>query len=157
MPKIADASIKVCKDWKNISGRKNKRVLAKKYGGSENNWGNIMYFLFVSLFHRLPLRKAIKKFWYLRDSEGLSENEAAAQCWKSYPHVHLVKYSKWTPTKDNATERRGPVPPEFRMTKKPGPKPKLDTKMRAAAKQYLLRDPDLSNTSIAQKLETKRR
>ena len=49
-----------------------------------------------------------------------------------------------------------PSPPEFRMTKKPGPKPKLDTKMRAAAKQYLLRDPDLSNTSIAQKLETKR-
>ena len=105
----------------------------------------------------LNKRKAIKKFWHLRDPEGLSENEAAAECWKTYPCVHLVKYSKWTPSKGNATERRGPTPPEFRMTKKPGPKPKLDTEMRAAAKQYLLRDPDLSNTAIAQKLETKRR
>ena len=103
------------------------------------------------------LRKAIKMFWRLRDSEGLSENQAAAQCWESYPRVHLVEYSKWKPTKGNATERRGPVPPPFRMTKKPGPKPKLDTKMRSAAEQFLLRDPDLSNTTIAQKLETKRR
>jgi len=103
------------------------------------------------------LRKAIKKFWKLRDADALSENEAAARCWETYKGVHLVKYSKWCSTKGNATERRGPVPPPFKMNRKPGPKPKIDKKMKAVAKQHILRDPDLSNVAIAQRLETKRR
>ena len=100
------------------------------------------------------LSKAIKKFWHLRDIEGMTENQAAAECWKSYKGYHLVPYSKWHPTKGNPTERRGPVPPAFKMTKKPGPKPKLDKTQRARAKQFLKRDPDLSNTALAQKLQT---
>ena len=103
----------------------------------------------------LMLSKAIKMFWRLRDS-GKSENEAAAACWISYNGYHLVPYEKWKPTKGNPKERRGPVPPSFKMTKKPGPKPKIDKKLKAAAKQLLLRDPDLSNTAIAQKLQTQK-
>ena len=99
------------------------------------------------------MSKAIKKFWKLRDS-GNSENEAAAACWKTYKNVHLVSYKKWTPTSGNPTTRRGPVSPHFKMTKKTGPAPKLDKKLKAKAKQCLLRDPDLSNTAIAQRLET---
>jgi len=100
------------------------------------------------------MRRAIKKFWHLRDVDGMTEREAAEECWKSYKGVHLVKYKSWKPTKGNQTERRGPVPPPFKMTRKTGPKPKLDKKDRARAKQYLDRDPDLSNTSLAQKMET---
>ena len=99
------------------------------------------------------MRKAIKKFWKLRDN-GSSENEAAAACWETYKNVHLVPYTVWKPTQGNATERRGPVPPHFKMTKKTGPSPKVDQKLTAKAKQFLLRDPELSNVAIAQKLET---
>ena len=84
----------------------------------------------------------------------MTEREAADACWKTYPGIHLVKYDVWNPTKGNQTERRGPVPPHFKMTKKTGPKPKLNKKDRARAKQYLDRDPDLSNTALAQKIET---
>ena len=58
MTKITDASIKLCKDWKNISGRKNKRVLKQKYGGSESTWGKIMYFSFVSLSSPIDFEKS---------------------------------------------------------------------------------------------------
>ena len=100
------------------------------------------------------MRRVIKKFWHLRDVEGMSEREAAEVCWKSYKRILLVQYDNWQPTKGNQTERRGPVPPPFKMTRKTGPKPKLDKKDRARAKQYLDRDPDLSNTALAQKIET---
>ena len=99
------------------------------------------------------MRKAIKKFWRLRDN-GLSETEAAAECWKSYKGYHLLPYEQWHPTKGNPKERRGPIPPPFKMNAKPGPKPKIDKELKAMAKQLLLRDPDLSNTALAQKLET---
>ena len=102
------------------------------------------------------LRNAIKKFWHLRDEKGFSESQAAAQCWENYPNIHLVPYEKWKPTKGNASDRRGPVSPHYKMTKKTGPKPKMTKKMRAEAKQHLLRDPDLNNAAIAQRLETNR-
>ena len=100
------------------------------------------------------MRKAIKKFWHLRDVDGKNERQAAEECSKSYRGVHLVDYKTWKPTKGNQIERRGPIPPHFKMTRKKGPKPKLDKKDRARAKQYLERDPDLSNTALAQKIET---
>ena len=99
------------------------------------------------------MRQAIKKYWKHRD-QGMTSDEAAAACWKSYRGCHLVPYNIWSPTKGNPTARRGPTPPHFKMTKKPGPQPKLDKKAKARAKQYLLRDPDLSNAGIAQKVET---
>ena len=46
MLSIAEASIKLCKEWKTRKGKKNKRVLAREYGGSESNWGRIMYVFF---------------------------------------------------------------------------------------------------------------
>ena len=58
MTKITDASIKLCKEWKNISGRKNKRILKQKYGGSESTWGKIMYFNFVSLSPLVDFEKS---------------------------------------------------------------------------------------------------
>ena len=87
----------------------------------------------------------------------MSQNEAAGACWKTYKGYHLVPYSKWSPTEGNSTERRGPIPPPFKMTAKTGPKPKMDKKTKARAKQYLLRDPDLNNAAIAQKLQTARK
>ena len=42
MSKIAEHTIKVCKDWKTIKGRKCKRTLALKYGGSQSTWGKAM-------------------------------------------------------------------------------------------------------------------
>ena len=76
------------------------------------------------------MRRAIKKFWHLRDVDGMTEREAAEECWKAYKGLHLVKHKIWKPTKGNQTERRGPVPPPFKMTRKTGPKPKLDKKAR---------------------------
>ena len=99
------------------------------------------------------LSKVIKKFWNLQDG-GESELSAAESGWKSYKGIHLVPYKKWQPTKGNAKERRGPVPPPFKMLRKPGPAPKIDKPLTAKAKQLLLRNPDLSNASIAQRLET---
>ena len=155
MSKIADHTIKVCKDWKTIKGRKCKRTLALKYGGSQSTWGRAMEKnLNFFIQHVQHLRRAIKTYWSLRDVEGMTEREAADACWKSYPGYHLVKYDVWNPTKGNQTERRGPMPPHFKMTKKTGPKPKLNKKDRARAKQYLDRDPDLSNAALAQKVET---
>jgi len=42
MSKIAEHTIAVCGKWKSLSGRKNKRSLSSKYGGSESFWGNAM-------------------------------------------------------------------------------------------------------------------
>ena len=39
------------------------------------------------------MSKAIKKFWSLRDT-GLSENEAASECWESYRNIHIVPYAR---------------------------------------------------------------
>jgi len=39
---ISDASIELCKDWKNKKGRKNKRYLASQHGGSESTWKKIL-------------------------------------------------------------------------------------------------------------------
>ena len=42
MSRIADYTIKVCKEWKTMKGRKCKRVLASKYGGAQGTWKNAM-------------------------------------------------------------------------------------------------------------------
>ena len=96
---------------------------------------------------------AIKKFWDLQDNQNKSSDEAAAEVWKTYPRIHLVPYSNWTPTRGNPTSRRGPIPPPHKMTKKRGPKPKMDVKRTAAAKQKLLRHPKASNTALAQQMK----
>ena len=101
------------------------------------------------------MSKAIRKFWQHRDVDGLTTNQAAAKCWESYKGIHLVDYQKWTPTKGNPDNRRGPVPAPFKMTKKTGPKPKLSTIEVASAKQDVLRHTSLSNTALAQRLETR--
>jgi len=98
------------------------------------------------------LRYATKKYWDLRDQHKMNSDEAAAKCWETYPNIHLVPYKKWTSTKGNPTDRRGPVPPPHKMTKKTGPKPKMNKNMTATAKQMLLRHPKASNSSIAQNL-----
>ena len=44
MAKIALASIRLCKDWKSIGGRKNKCVLKQKYGGlSFSNYSEMLH------------------------------------------------------------------------------------------------------------------
>ena len=101
------------------------------------------------------LSKAIRKFWHHRDVDGLTTEQAAAKCWEVYKGIHLVDYQKWTPTKGNPDSRRGPVPAPFKMTKKTGPKPKLSSVEIASAKQDVLRHTTLSNSALAQRLETR--
>ena len=112
----------------------------------------VTFLLFLEAF---DLRKALKKFHSLRQT-GLSENEAASQCWKSYHGFHLVEYKKWQPTKGNPGARRGPAPPPFKMTQKTGPSPKLSNEEVSYAKQILKRHPKLSNKSIAHRIDTRR-
>ena len=110
-----------------------------------------MEFFFSGNF--CTLRNAIKKFWYLVDVKNFTVDESASACWDSYPNIHLVPYKKWSPTKGNPTDRRGPVPPPFKMTRKPGPKPKMNQKLTEIAKQSILRRPKASNPSVAQHLQ----
>ena len=109
---------------------------------------------FSFLLSSITLRKAIKKFWFLRD-QGNSENEAAAACWKAYKGVHLVDYKEWTPTKGNPGARRGPVTPHFRRNRKRGRKLKVTPVELKFAKQKLRRQPRINNATLAQHINGK--
>ena len=98
------------------------------------------------------MSKAIKKFWLLRDS-GMSENEAAAECWSSYKSVHVVDYKKWSSTSGNPGSRRGVKPLPFKMTQKTGPAPKMSNYEKKFAKSVLDRNPKMNNEGIAKRVE----
>ena len=90
-------------------------------------------------------------FHSCRDN-GMSEAEAAEQCYNHYPKERVISYEKWKPTKGNDGCRRGPKTKPWKMCQKPGRKRKLTPKMVKDAKQLLKRNPKMNNAAIAQHL-----
>ena len=114
LPEVALATIQVCNQWKTLRKR-NKKDLARTFGGSETSWKHRMYPL-ITLNFGLNMRNAIKMFHESRDS-GMAVRDAAAECWKHYPRIHVVEYEIWESTSENDGARRGLNNPHFLRTK----------------------------------------
>ena len=71
LPEVALATIQVCNQWKTLRKR-NKKDLARTFGGSETSWKHRMYPL-ITLNFGLNMRNAIKMFHESRDSEVSEE------------------------------------------------------------------------------------